>query len=47
MVQCGRDVLRADSSQLAQLLDADLLVILVIKALQDHTLPVSHVGETT
>lgn len=46
MVEGGGDVLRADPSQLAQLLDADLPLILVIQALQDHTLPVSHVGET-
>lgn len=45
MVQSRSDVLGADARQLAELFDADLLVVLVIKALQDYTFPISHVRE--
>ena len=45
VLQGGRDVLRADASQLAQLPDAELPVTHLVETLQHHAVPVGHVGQ--
>ena len=45
VLQGGRDVLRADARQLAQLPDAELPVAHLVETLQHHAVPVGHVGQ--